>query len=163
MYNRPMRTLIIAYGSTDRQDDGVAWAVLRELAVELGGEFPATPQECSELDLESIDLRCMLQLTPEIADDFNRYTKVVFIDAHTGRVTEDIHLEELSSHYQSSPLTHHLTPASCLAIAQALHGSAPAALLVSVRGYVFGFEQGLSARTNALVPVAVARILEWIK
>ena len=141
----------------------MAWCVLRELAVELGGEFPATPQECSELDLEIVDLRCMLQLTPEIADDFNLYQKVVFIDAHTGSVAEDVHFEELSSRYQSSPLTHHLTPASCLAIAQALHGSVPVAVLVSVRGFEFGFHQGLSDRTTALVPGAVALILEWIK
>lgn len=163
MYNHPMRTLVIAYGNTDRQDDGVAWYVLRALAAEFGGEFPATPQECSELELDNVDLRCMLQLIPEIADDFKRYQKVVFIDAHTGSVTEEIHLEEVISRYESSPLTHHLTPASCLAIAQALHGSVPPSLLVSVRGYEFGFHQGLSERTKALVPEAVARILEWIK
>ncbi len=157
-----MPTLIIAYGNTDRQDDGVAWQVLRELASRLGGTLPETPQECSELSLPSADLRYLLQLTPEIADEFERYAQVVFIDAHTGSVAEEIHLEELEGRYQASPLTHHLTPASCLAIAGALHGRTPRALLASVRGYEFGFVQGLSARAAALVPAAAEAILAWM-
>jgi len=158
-----MPVLVLAYGNTDRQDDGVAWHVLRELAVRWGGELPATPQEGSELSLDDIELRYMLQLTPEIADDFAGFGRVIFIDAHTGAHAEDIHLEAVAAQYQASPLTHHLTPASCLAIAQALHGSAPEAILVSIRGYQFGFETHLSPPTAALVPEATQAILDWLK
>ncbi len=108
------------------------------------------------------NLRYLLQLVPEIADEFSGFDKVVFIDAHTGAVGEEIHLEQLSSHFQASPLTHHLTPASCLAIAAALHGDAPEALLVSVRGYQFGFENQLSPQTASLVPLAADAILKWL-
>lgn len=158
-----MPALIIAYGNTDRQDDGVAWHVLRDLAARLGGDLPSTPQENAELALSGVELRYMLQLTPEIADDFAGFERVVFIDAHTGAHPDDIHLEAISAHYQASPLTHHLTPASCLAIAQALHGTAPEAILVSIRGHQFGFETHLSPPTAALVPAATRAILEWLR
>ncbi|MBI4926195.1 MAG: hydrogenase maturation protease [Anaerolineae bacterium] len=157
-----MTALILAYGNTDRQDDGVAWHVLRDLAVRLGGAFPDTPHEQNELTLPSVELRYMLQLTPEVADDFNRFDKVVFIDAHTGAQPEEVHFEPLNVEFQNSPLTHHLTPQSCMAIAKALHGSAPRAVLVSVRGYAFGFLQDLSEPTRRLVPLAAQSIMEWL-
>jgi len=157
-----MAALILAYGNTDRQDDGVAWYVLRELARRQGGDLPLTPQEGSELSLANLELRYMLQLTPEIADEFHRFERVVFIDAHTGALQQEIHLEEISSQFQASPLTHHLTPSSCLAIGAALHGSTPRAVLVSIRGYQFGFENQLSQPTARLVPLAASVILEWL-
>ncbi len=157
-----MSALIIAYGNTDRQDDGVAWHVLRELAGRMGGELPLSPHDGAELAVGSLELRYMLQLTPEIADDFAAFERIVFVDAHTGAVAEEIHLEVLTSQYQASPLTHHLTPASCLAIGTALHGSTPEALLVSVRGYQFGFDHQLSVQTARLVGPAADAILEWL-
>ena len=55
-----------------------------------------------------------------------------------------------------------LTPESCLELAQALYGRAPQALVVSVRGYQFGYRTELSAQTAPLIDVAVARIVDWI-
>jgi hydrogenase maturation protease len=158
-----MTDIIIAYGNTDRQDDGIAWHVLRELAQRLGGQLPPSPQEGAECSLPQASLIYMLQLTPEVAADFAGCERVVFIDAHTGAVAEDIHLSELDAAYQSSPLTHHLTPESCLAIAAALNGQAPRALLVSVRGYQFGFSSSLSPEAARLVPLAADQIMEWLK
>jgi hydrogenase maturation protease len=157
-----MDALVIGYGNIDRQDDGVAWHVLREVAARLKLNFPDTPYECSELSAPGVDLMYCLQLTPEMADAFSAYQKVCFIDAHTGSVEGEIHVEMLSGIYQNSPLTHHLTPSSSLAIAHALFGKAPEALLVSVRGYEFGFNQSLSDRTAALVPSAADKIMEWL-
>jgi hypothetical protein len=109
-----MRTLIIAYGNTDRQDDGVAWAVLRELAVELGGEFPATPQECSERELQNADLRCM-PINPKL-----RMISIAIEGRLHRRAYRQCNRISTSRAQQPAilPLTHHLTPASCLAIAQ---------------------------------------------
>jgi hydrogenase maturation protease len=161
-YNHIMQTLIIAYGNSDRQDDGVAWQVLRELAARLGGQLPSTPLEADQLTLGNVELRYMLQLTPEIADEFDRYDLVVFLDAHTGSVAEDIHVERISNQYQSSPLTHHLSAASLLAIAGVIHGHVPEAVLVTVRGYEFGFVQGLSARAAPLVTPAADVIMKLV-
>lgn len=157
-----MRALVIAYGNTDRQDDGVAWHILRELAQQLGAFLPLSPAEECEKEIGNIHLRYMLQLIPEIADDFQHYDRVVFIDAHTGNVKDNLHIENLPATYQPSPLTHHLTPSSCLAIAEALHHTTPQALLVSVRGYEFGFSSTLSENCARLVPPAAGAILEWL-
>lgn len=157
-----MRAMVLAYGNTDRQDDGVAWHILHEVAGRLNLELPESPLISSECSLEGLTLRYVLQLTPELAGDFAGLDKIVFVDAHTGNVAEDIHIEPLAVQYQSSPLTHHLTPSSCLAIAHLLNGSAPEALLVSVRGHKFGFTPSLSPETAALVPIAADAIMEWI-
>ena len=157
-----MDALVIGYGNIDRQDDGVAWHVLREVASRLKVNFPATPFECSELSAPGVDMLFCLQLTPEMADTFSAYQKVCFIDAHTGSVEGDLHVETLSGVYQNSPLTHHLTPSSCLAIAHALFGKAPEARLISVRGYEFGFNQSLSEHAAALVASAADKVMEWL-
>ncbi len=157
-----MDALVIGYGNIDRQDDGVAWHVLREVASRLKVNFPVTPYECAELSAPGVDMLFCLQLTPEMADTFSAYQKICFIDAHTGSVEGDLHVEALIGIYQNSPLTHHLTPSSCLAIVHALFGKTPEGLLVSVRGYEFGFDQSLSARTAALVGPAADKVLDWL-
>ena len=69
---------------------------------------------------------------------------------------------ELKGEYQHSPFTHHMTPSTCLAMAQTLYGGSPEAILVSVRGYEFGFTQSLSARTELLVEQAAQIIYAWL-
>ena len=43
-----MDALVIGYGNIDRQDDGVAWHVLREVASRLKVNFPQTAGEFPE-------------------------------------------------------------------------------------------------------------------
>ncbi len=90
------------------------------------------------------------------------YDRVLFVDAHTGRVPEEIHLSEVNSEYQTSPFTHHMTPATCVALSSTLFGKGPSASLVSIRGYEFGFSRNLSPATAALIPTAVDQILDWL-
>lgn len=158
-----MKTLIYGYGNPDRQDDGVAWHVVREIMKHYG--LPIS----DELDINfhdeqrQIDYDFQFQLTPEIADDLNIYDRVCFIDAHTGAVPEEIHLERVIANFQKSPLTHHLTAASLLSIADTLHHKVPETILVSIRGYEFGFAQSLSATTSALTRQAADIIIKWIE
>ncbi len=122
-----------------------------------------------ELDVDAhdeqrqVDYDFQLQLTPEIADELDIYDRVCFIDAHTGAVPEEIHLEKVTANFQKSPLTHHLTAASLLSIADTLHHKVPETILVSVRGYEFGFAQSLSAATSALTRQAADIIIKWIE
>lgn len=156
-----MRSLFLGYGNQDRQDDGVAWHILVELKKLM--HLPS-PENLDE-DFDSIaDLVFVfqLQLTPEMAEDISKFDQVCFIDAHTGAVPEDIHFECLSAEFQRSPLTHHLTANSLLSIVQTLYGTPPHAILLSVRGYEFGFSQQLSLATGALVPKAATIIYNWI-
>jgi hydrogenase maturation protease len=156
------KTLIFGYGNPDRQDDGVAWHVLAALAKRLGLQAPATFDEVFPSSNGVPDLLYDLQLTPDLAEIVAGYQRVCFVDAHTGDISDEIRVVKVKSEYQPSPLTHHFTPASCLAITQTLYHKNPEAILVSVRGYEFGFSSLLSERTRPLVAQAVERIWDWL-
>lgn len=154
-------TLIIGFGNPDRQDDGVAWHVL----VRLAEYFHLVRPEDGEYEFyptgSNPDLLFTLQLTPELAETIAAYHRVCFIDAHTGDIAEEMHMEKLASHFQASPLTHHLTPQTLLSLVSTLYRQDPEAILFSLRGYEFEFSHELSAQTGELVPRAVQRIVDW--
>jgi hydrogenase maturation protease len=158
-----IKTLILGYGNPDRQDDGVAWHILTDIARRAGILVPESPdEELTLLDAQPA-LMFALQLIPEMAETLADYQRVCFVDAHTGRVKENVHIEEVKPLFQSSPLTHHLTPESCLALAASLYGSTPKAILVSVRGFHFEFEQSLSPETGKLAEQAANLIWKWLE
>jgi hydrogenase maturation protease len=154
--------LLIGYGNPDREDDGVAWHVLRALTVKLGlsapesyeGEFPESP---------FIDFNFYLQLTPEMAEDISAYEYVCFIDAHTGNIPEPVRLITVESEFQRSPFTHHLTPQSLLSMCETIYEKKPDAALLSVLGHRFLFSPELSDETAALVPQALEILWHWIQ
>ena len=157
-----MKILLFGYGNIDRQDDGVAWHVLRGVAERYGVILPVFPEETTIEITETLTSTYALQLTPESAEWVSQFDKVIFIDAHTGSIEELLHVEELGSNFQTSPFTHHLTPQTCLALAESLYGKAPQAILVSVRGFEFGFSQILSAQTRELAMQAIRKIVIYI-
>ncbi|GAB4421757.1 MAG: hydrogenase maturation protease [Anaerolineae bacterium] len=168
------KILILGYGNPDREDDGVAWHVLQKLAHYFNR--PITTMDSLEFDHQSghvsspasrrlpasPDLAFALQLAPEMAEVLAQYQQVCFIDAHTGAFPEEIRLARLEPGYQSSPFTHHLTAESCLSLAQTLYGHAPDGVLISIRGYSFGYGVELSEPTALLVEPAVERIVNWV-
>lgn len=155
-------TLIIGYGNVDRQDDGVAWHVLATLCCQLGRAKPEIEGDTFEPKGEDPDFLFTLQLTPELAETLANYERVCFVDAHTGSVPQEIHLTAVKNEYQRSPLTHHMTPGTLLALCTGLFDHSPEAILVSLRGYRFGFVHALSPQTLALVEPAVQEILIWL-
>lgn len=157
-----MKTLIIGYGNIDRQDDGVAWHVLLQVMQNYGIYTQGLGEEDLPVVFGDLEFQFHLQLMPEMADDLGQYERVVFIDAHTGNVPEEIHQETVSSEYQSSPFTHHLTPSTLLSLCDVINKKHPDALLVSVRGYEFQFTRELSQRTRELVPQAAQQIVDWL-
>ena len=156
-------TLILGYGNVDRQDDGVAWHVMVGLENRLGRPGPFNPEDGFPLADSPPDLIFVLQLTPELAETIAQYKRVCFMDAHTGNVDANIDLTQVTNDFQASPLTHHMTPSSCLAMSQTLfHGEATAVLL-SIQGYEFGFSHDLSPQTGKLVQPAVEMIWGWLQ
>lgn len=155
------RTLFIGYGNPDREDDGVAWHILSALASRMGLQPPASYEE-EFLQTPQFDFIFQLQLTPEFADDLHLYDLVCFLDAHTGSIQQDVRLLNIQADFQRSPLTHHLTPQSLLSICHTIHGKAPQASLLSVRGYYFRFSRQLSGQTAALVPDALCLAWDWL-
>ena len=62
------RTLLIGYGNPDREDDGVAWHILRALSVKLGLPAPDSYED-DFTQTAQMDFAFYLQLTPEIAEE----------------------------------------------------------------------------------------------
>jgi hydrogenase maturation protease len=155
--------LIIGIGNFDRGDDGVAWHILCGVAAGLGRTCPASPySESFAQEGAYPHFLFELQLLPEMVDILAQYDAVCFVDAHTGAIPEELQFIPLQSLYEHSPLTHHMNPQSLLSLAQTVNGHVPDAMLMSVRGYAFGFEQSLSPRTAVLAQEAVAGILAWL-
>jgi hydrogenase maturation protease len=155
-------TLILGYGNVDRQDDGVAWHIMLGLENRLGLSGPFNLEDGFPLTDASPDFIFVLQLTPELAETIAQYQRVCFVDAHTGNVEADIQLVEVDNQFQASPLTHHLTPSSCVAMSQTLYHGKVKAVLLSTRGYEFGFSRHLSPETEKLVQPAVEMIFGWL-
>lgn len=156
------KTLIIGYGNADRQDDGVGWHILKNLAERVGQSVPDDPGEAIEITSDKVDLLFILQIYPELAETISQYERVCFVDAHTSDIPESIAWTALDPAYEKSPLTHHMSPKTVLSIATTIYDCNPEAILVSVRGYSFQFERALSEPTAALVAEATERIWQWI-
>ena len=154
-------TLILGYGNPDREDDGVAWHLLDRLARRLDSAGEGMEDETTR-SFGPITLHFSLQLTPEMAEWVAQFHRVLFIDAHTGAEPNDLTWKPLTAHFQKSPFTHHMTPATLLSITESLYGSRPEAVLVAVRGYAFGFHRGLSDQTLNLADQAEQKIWEWL-
>lgn len=156
--------LILGIGNYDREDDGVAWHILCGIAQKFGRTCPETPyaDEFLNVDDEYPHLLFDLQLLPEMVDALDAYHTVCFVDAHTGAIPEELQMIPIEPLYESSPLTHHMNPQSLLSLAQTVNGRAPSAILVSVRGYSFEFDQSLSPRTTQLAQEATAKIIAWL-
>jgi hydrogenase maturation protease len=158
------KTLLIGYGNTDREDDGVAWHILCDLSRHFNSVPPQTIEdEFPALNNNTFFLRYMLQLTPELSEEIAQYDRVCFIDTHVGIIPENIRQVQLNPEYQPSPMTHHLTPQTCLVLAETLYNKKVEAVLISVRGYNFGFSQDLSPQTQEASKEALNRILNWLE
>lgn len=158
------KTLIIGYGNPDRQDDGIAWHILAAVARYFEYPLPSSWEEGFQPSPQhpNLELHFALQLVPELAEHVAQFERVGFVDAHTGRVPEEINFEVIAPDLQNSPFTHHLTPATLGYLTRSLYAVHPEAVLLSVRGYEFGFAHHLSEQTSALLPSAVNTLIGWI-
>jgi hydrogenase maturation protease len=134
------RLLIIGYGSPLRGDDAVGY-----LAAEQLRQLPASPD---------IEILAVHQLTPELADPISRAARVIFIDAAANGAPGAIQERPIAPAQDPAGGTHHSTPGALLALAKALYGTNPMAVLITVAGLDFGVGEALSA------PVQIA--LEWL-
>jgi hydrogenase maturation protease len=157
-----LNLLLIGYGNPDRQDDGVAWHVLTMIADRLHRPRPQEIGEGMEDFSASPGLLFILQLTPELAETVSQSSAVCFIDAHTGSVAEDVQLIPIGKEFQTSPLTHHMTPQTILSLANSIYQSSPEGYLLSIRGYQFGFSYVMSPQTEQLARQAADRLWDWI-
>ena len=148
------KTLVIAYGNRDRQDDGAGWHILSQVAAQLSLQAPELPGEWTESADGSLRLLYLYQLLPELAEDLIDYGQIIFVDAHNSPELPNLVFEPVSPAWVHSAFTHHLSIGELLAITQTLYVRCPAAWLLSVRGFEFEFSQVLSSQTGVLVSQA---------
>ena len=143
------RVLIIAYGNPLRSDDGVAWRaaeVLRE-------KFP--PAE--------IEIACLHQLAPELAETVSRFSCVIFVDAASSPegIPGEIRVEELGSKNpadSASYFSHALSPHAVVRLAETLYRAKPRAFAVAVAGKKYDHGEELSPAVASALPQIVTRI-----
>ena len=153
------KTLVIGFGNVYRQDDGVAFVALNALRQQLGRPiFDFDDDGFDDLGHE-VDTVLLHQLVPELTDLTAGYDLIVFVDAHMGSIAEPIHKEDLVACRKNATVSHQLHPCTLLALTHELHGCQPRGVLLSILGHDFDFGEGLSEKTAALVPQAVAHIL----
>ena len=132
------------------------------MATKFNIELDTCPEEIPIALSENLDILFLMQLMPELAEVLSAYKRVCFVDAHTGSVPDDVHTRSVDACFQTSPLTHHMTPETIICLTRDIYHSSPQAQLVSVRGYEFEFHQSLSPLTDQLANQAVDEILKWI-
>ncbi len=125
-------------------------------------EIPDSLDEDLIIVNEKLHFLFNLQLLPEMTYDMTDYSRICFVDAHTGALDNNLNIQKLDRKFQNSPLTHHMTPQTMLSILEKAFNHTPEAILVSVRGYQFGFENFLSPETKILSSLAIEKISQWI-
>ena len=157
------RTLIVGYGNPYRRDDGAGYHVLKAIATRLGRPPLALDEDGLDALGKDVDLVCLPQLLPELAEMLAAYDQVIFVDAHTGAYTEDLRCVSVEPRYVPSAFTHHMAPEMLLGLALAFSETVPPAYLLSVRGHDFDFGVELSERTEQLADEVVERIMRLVE
>jgi len=132
--SRENNILIIGYGNSTRQDDGLGVYV----AGALGEQIP------------NIDVEITQEIGSEICEEISDYGLVFFVDAGIDQEEEFV-IRELLAKFRSTPFSHHIHPETLLAMTEKLFNRIPKAYLISIKGYRFdfGFEISQEAKVNA--------------
>jgi hydrogenase maturation protease len=141
--------LILAYGHPLRSDDHIAWRAAEELARTLP---PA-----------QAEIRCLHQLTPELADHASRATAVIFMDACCAGEPGAISCAPVNPQFDESPFSHHVTPQSLIALCRRLYAATPRAFTVSLTGQSFDFGESLSPAAERALPQFVATVRKLVE
>ena len=153
------KTLVIAYGNRDREDDGAGWHILDKLAHQLELETPEFPGEQVSTADGRLTLLYLFQLLPEMAEDIGDFDQLIFIDAHNSPSLPNLVFQPVSPDQPHSAFTHHMGAGELLSIAQVLGRKLPVSWMLTVRGFSFRFAQTLSPETSGLVEEAYYRLL----
>jgi hydrogenase maturation protease len=139
------RAVVIGYGSPLRGDDGAGWHAAQQLD--------------SSIHDPSIQIICVHQLAPELAEVCSQADLVIFMDASSSGNPGEIScvpvaVQSPASTPQAPPpsCSHHVTPVTLLTIAKQLYGREPRAYLLSIGGESFALGEELSATVKASLP-----------
>lgn len=142
--------LIIGYGNSLRQDDGVGPLIAEKLQSSL-----------SDLHPRVVGVH---QLNPELAEECARCSLAVFIDACENGIPGEISFVGLDgSSEKSSSLNHFLDAHQLLAWSKEWYGKAPAAALITITGASFSYSTELSTELAAALPAIMERVEKLVR
>jgi hydrogenase maturation protease len=142
-------SLVVGYGNPLRSDDGIGWVIAGRLAAD--PRFAGT------------DVLQRHQLTPELALDISRADLVVLVDARSGPPAGSVSIERVNpAGATGATWSHHLGPASLVALARELYGHAATVQVVSVGIGSLEVGEGLSPAVEAAVELAMDTIAELV-
>ncbi len=139
--------LVVGYGNTLRQDDGVG---------------PRVAERIAALGLPGVRTLALAQLSPEHVEEISRSRLVVFVDAAAGG-DGPMDLQPIGPAESSQVTTHAVEPATLLAMARDLFGGAPRAWLLTIRAEMLGFGEEFSSGARLGVETAVADISNLVR
>jgi hydrogenase maturation protease len=134
--------LVVGYGNPLRSDDGIGWHAARLLATD--------PR------LAGVRVLAQHQLVPELAEDASRASLVVLVDAAAEGGPGSLSVRRVQPR-PPTPATwsHHLDPETLAGLAEALYGSVPPIVLVSVAAGSLAASDRLSAALERALPEVV--------
>jgi len=144
------QVLILAYGNPLRSDDGVAWRAAEALQQKLRGS--------------EVEVRCLQQLGPELAESVSRAAAVVFLDASSEGEPGSVRCEPLrTERAEVNRFGHAFSPAAVMSLAARLYGASPPAFCATVTGQDFSHGESFSPVVEAALPALIGGIEELVR
>ncbi len=139
--------LIIGYGNTLRSDDGLGWHVVARLA--------------DDPRISGAELVARHQLSPELAVDVVRATLVILIDAAVDVEPGVVAVRQLAvgPAPDATLMSHHVDPASLVALAAELYSAAPAVYLVSMGAASLEVGDQLTPEVERAIPELLEAVI----
>ena len=135
--------LVLGYGNPGRQDDGLGCAAAEAVA---------------NLRLAGVRASADYQLAIDHAYDASECAAVIFVDASRSAAEPYSVVPVLPSADLTTFASHDVRPELIVGLCRRVYGRSPDARLIGIRGYAFGFDEGLSARAQANLEAALAYI-----
>ncbi len=137
------RLLVLGYGNPGRQDDGLG---------------PAAAEAIERRNFAGVTASANYQLMIEDASDAAECEAVLFIDAAKAGGEPFTITPVYPAHDVACFASHFVRPELVLGISDRVYGHVPPAWLLGVRGYEFGFGEGLTDRARENLDRALAHV-----
>ncbi len=130
---------IIGYGNRHRRDDGIGCHIIEALEQNL------------DLDSAWINTLSLHQLEPELSEDLQTASEIIFVDATHEISTKGRIWKKILPISDISGISHGISAGTLLGLTRLLYNRCPPARMVAIQGRDFGFGQKLSrfAENNA--------------
>ena len=138
---------MIGFGNPGRRDDGLG---------------PAAAERLRSRRLRGVSTDADYQLNIEDALAVSRHDVVVFVDA-ARNLRKPYALTRVRSAAVFPPMSHTLGPEAVLAVAAELYGRTPEAWLLAIRGHRWTIGEGLSAKAEKNLGLALGFLEGFLK